>query len=248
MLLIQGLSKSFGKKAILQGIELSAREGEVMCLVGPNGSGKTTLLKILAGLVLPDRGSVQIGAAKNSKSAIGISLSEERGFYGRLSGWENLRFFAALHGILGKAFEARVAQIQDLFPLEDLLKPVFQRFSSGMKQRLSLARALLHDPLILLLDEPTKSLDPEMALAVRNIVRLTFAEKSGKAILWATHNLAEAWKVAHRLAILSKGKVAASGAPQEISKNFPGKSPEEIYLSVMREGDAPGKDRRIDLP
>ena len=205
----------------LRGVDMEVGEGEIFGLLGPNGAGKTTLLKILSCLVLPDRGRALVGGVDTVHEArvkpqIGLVTSDERSFYWRLSGRENLRFFARLYDVPRTRIEAR---IDELLQRVDLVEPSARRFadySSGMKQRLAIARALLHDPPILLMDEPTRSLDPASALSLRAFVLDELKGKDGKTILLATHNLKEAEAVCDRLAILIAGKVRQVGTVDEV--------------------------------
>jgi ABC-2 type transport system ATP-binding protein len=207
----------------LRGVTLQVREGEVFGLLGPNGAGKTTLLKILSCLVLPDSGSARIGGhdvvdEDEVKPKIGLVNSDERSFYWRLSGRENLRFFAELYDVPRPAREARIAT---LLARVDMVEPADRRFadySSGMKQRLAIARAMLHDPPILFMDEPTRSLDPASALSLRAFVLDELKARDGKTILIATHNLREAEAVCDRLAILVKGLVRQVGTVEEVRR------------------------------
>ena len=207
----------------LRGVTLRVREGEVFGLLGPNGAGKTTLLKILSCLVLPDAGSARIGGHDvvdegKVKPMIGLVNSDERSFYWRLSGRENLRFFSELYDV---PRERREARIEELLQRVDLIEPADRRFadySSGMKQRLAIARAMLHDPPILFMDEPTRSLDPASALSLRTFILDELKARDRKTILVATHNLREAEAVCDRLAILVKGLVRQVGSVDEVRR------------------------------
>ena len=207
----------------LRGVTLHVRGGEVFGLRGPNGAGKTTLLKILSCLVLPDAGTAHIGGhdvveEDKVKPMIGLVNSDERSFYWRLSGRENLRFFAELYDVPRPSREARIAT---LLARVDMVEPADRRFadySSGMKQRLAIARAMLHDPPILFMDEPTRSLDPASALGLRTFVLDELKARDHKTILIATHNLREAEAMCDRLAILVKGQVRQVGTVDEVRR------------------------------
>jgi ABC-2 type transport system ATP-binding protein len=207
----------------LSGVDLEIREGEIFGLLGPNGAGKTTLLKILSCLVLPDAGEARVGgedvrAENRVKPKIGLVHSDERSFYWRLSGRENLRFFATLYDVPRSRAEGR---IEDLLGKVDMTEAGDRRFadySSGMKQRLAIARALLHDPPILFMDEPTRSLDPSSSLALRTFIDEELRRRDGKTILLATHNLREAEALCDRLAILVKGSIRQVGTVHEVRR------------------------------
>jgi ABC-2 type transport system ATP-binding protein len=207
----------------LRGIDLHVKGGEIFGLLGPNGAGKTTLVKILSCLVLPDRGRAVVGGQdvrheNKVKPMIGLVHSDERSFYWRLTGRENLRFFARLYDVPGSRIASR---IDELLRRVDLIADADRRFSdysSGMKQRFAIARALLHDPPILLMDEPTRSLDPASSLALRAFIRDELKGRDGKTILLATHNLREAEVLCDRLAILVKGTVRQVGSVAEVRR------------------------------
>jgi ABC-2 type transport system ATP-binding protein len=207
----------------LRGVDLAVREGEILSLLGPNGAGKTTLLKILSCLVLPDRGKAIVGGHDTSrenavKRRLGFVHTDERSFYWRLSARENLRFFARLYDVPRRTTERRIDELLARVELADDADRPFSGFSSGMKQRVSIARALLHDPPILLLDEPTRSLDPASAMRLRRFVADELCRRDGKTILLATHDLREAEVLSHRVAILVHGRVREIGSVQEVRR------------------------------
>ena len=207
----------------LRGVDLRVPTGEIFGLLGPNGAGKTTLLKILSGLVLPDRGRAMVGGEDTVhedrvKPRIGLVHSDERSFYWRLSGRENLRFFAELYDVPPRRIEERVAELLARVELGEASDRRFSDYSSGMKQRLAIARALLHDPPILLMDEPTRSLDPASALALRRFVVDELKARDGKTVLIATHNLKEAEVLCDQVAILVAGLVRQVGTVDEVRR------------------------------
>ena len=212
----------------LRGISFRVRYGEVVGLLGPNGAGKTTTIKILSTLLLPDGGEVFVGGydvvreANNVRKIIGVMFSVEKGFYGKLTGRENLKYFAALYGLSSSIIEKRVNELLKLLELDKLgaLDKLFEEYSLGMKARLSLARALLKDPPILLLDEPTLGLDPISARKIRDLVR-GLAHREGKAVLYTTHNMFEAEIVCDRILLINNGLIVAEGTPSELKSRIP---------------------------
>jgi len=207
----------------LRGVSLSIAEGEIFGLLGPNGAGKTTLLKIFSCLVLPNRGTALVGGDATTrenlvKRKIGLIHSDERSFYWRLSARENLRFFARLYDVPGRAIEGRIDALLRRVDMDRAADRPFSEYSSGMKQRISIARALLHDPPILLMDEPTRSLDPASSLALREFILEELSRREGKTILLATHNLREAEVLADRIAILVRGRVRRVGTVPEVRR------------------------------
>jgi len=200
----------------LRGVDLHVQKSEIFGLLGPNGAGKTTLLKILSCLVLPDRGRAVVAGEDvvnegKVKPKIGLVHTDERSFYWRLSGRENLDFFSQLYDVPRKRSKARINELLERVDMVEAADRRFADYSSGMKQRLAIARALLHDPPILLMDEPTRSLDPASAMALRTFIRDEVKARDGKTVLLATHNLREAETMCDRVAILVKGKVREIG-------------------------------------
>jgi len=207
----------------LRGVDLAVRRGEILGLLGPNGAGKTTLLKILSCLVLPDRGRALVGGFETTheyevKRRIGLVHSDERSFYWRLSARENLRFFARLYDVPRRRTEARIAELLERVDLTAAADRPFSGFSSGMKQRVAIARALLHDPPILLMDEPTRSLDPATAMTFRRFLLDELCGRDGKTIVLATHDLREAEVLSDRIAILVRGRVREVGTVDEVRR------------------------------
>lgn len=206
----------------LDDVSLSVRPGEFFGLLGPNGAGKTTLFKTLAGLILPDHGSARVGSLDvvSDRARVGQILTpvipDERSLYWRLSARENLRLFAALQNLSGGDAETRVAELLEAVGLADTGHKMAGQFSSGMKQRLLIARALLARPRILLLDEPTRSLDPLSAKTFRTFLRDDVAGAQGVTILLATHIAEEALELCDRLAVLHKGRLRAVGTVDEL--------------------------------
>ncbi len=211
----------------LRGVSFRVKYGEVVGLLGPNGAGKTTTVKILSTLLLPDEGEAYVAGydvvreANEVRKRIGILLSVEKGFYAKLTGKENLEYFGALYGIPRKILSDRINYLMKLLELDRLgaVDRLFEEYSLGMKARLGLARALLKDPPILLLDEPTLGLDPPSARKIRGLVKDLARE--GKAILYTTHNMFEAEIVCDRILLINKGVIVAEGTPYELKTMLP---------------------------
>lgn len=234
-----GLFRSYSEYVdAVRGVSLKVRYGEVVGLLGPNGAGKTTVIKILSTLLLPDSGSASVcgfDVIKESQKVrrnIGIMLSVEKGFYGRLTGRENLLYFGALYGIGKRELERRIKYLLDLVGLNELggSDRLYEEFSLGMRARLALARALLKDPPVLLLDEPTLGLDPPSARKIRGLVR-ELATKEGKAILYTSHNMFEVELVCDKVILINKGVVVAEGTPEELKSKIPKVRTLELHLS-----------------
>src|SRR5262249_42818379 len=198
----------------LDGVDLQVARGEVVGVMGPNGAGKSTLLRILAGLVLPTSGQAQAGGS------VAFVVADERSFSWRLTGRHNLEFFAALYGYTTSDVARRVQAALERVDLYAQADRPFREYSTGQRQRLALARGLLADADIFLLDEPTRGLDPEAAHAVRGFVRDQLVRAQGRTVLLATHDLHEARELADRAAILRAGRIERTCAPADIPQVF----------------------------
>ncbi|MBI5298986.1 MAG: ABC transporter ATP-binding protein [Deltaproteobacteria bacterium] len=235
------LTKFFGRSATvaLDGVDLEVPAGEIFALLGPNGAGKTTLIKILCSLILPDSGEASVyglNVVKNPaevRSLLSLVVGEERSFYWRLTGRQNLEFFATLYNLPRKTARQRIEEAAFTLGLEDLEKR-YQEYSTGMKQRLALARSLLHDAKLIFMDEPTRSLDPNAATKLRELMRslsqgpaLPGREANSQSlrslkrtVFFTTHQIQEAQSLADRIAILDKGKIKACGTLKELQCRF----------------------------
>ena len=214
---VRGVRKQYGATVALDSIDLEIAPGEVVALLGPNGAGKSTLLRILGTTVVPEEGSVLVAGLDAQsdpggvRRRIGVALGDERSWYWRLTGRRNLEFFAVLSGFSRPAARRRAVALLDEVGLAEAADRRFDGYSSGMKARLSLARALLTEPPVLLLDEPTRTLDPIAAADFRQLA-LQLAGERGRTMLFATHDLHEAAAVATRVIVLAKGRVALESA------------------------------------
>jgi ABC-2 type transport system ATP-binding protein len=203
--------------AAVQDVNLAVTPGETFGLLGPNGAGKTTLVKMLCTLILPSAGGAQIAGhsldqAAAIRAAVGLVVTDERSFYWRLTGRQNLDFFAALYGLHGSTARQRVAEVLSAVEMTGRAEDQFSHYSTGMRQRLAMARSLLHRPQILFLDEPTRSLDPKAQARLHRLL-LQLASERGVTIFLITHDLSEAEKLCRRVAVMHEGRVQAVGAP-----------------------------------
>lgn len=201
----------------LENVSFSMAPGEKLCLMGKNGAGKTTLLKIVMGLLSTGHGKVEVFGRspleKEARRMIGFSQSDERSFYFRMTVRENLMFFGGIWGIECSPLKKKVEEMADQLSVRDFLDEPFAQLSSGMKQRVSIARSMLHDPSLLLLDEPTRSLDAVAQEELRTLLGSDIF--AGRTILVATHNLEEASEISGRCIILRKGGMVMDGTPPE---------------------------------
>jgi ABC-2 type transport system ATP-binding protein len=206
------VSKRFRSVQALDGVSFDVERGEVVALLGPNGAGKSTLLRILGTTILADSGTVTVGGrdvvsdAIGARRSLGVMIGDERSHYWRLSGRRNLAFFSALAGMTRGDAAVRTQQLLEQVGLAEAADRRVGEYSSGMRARLSLARALLADPPLLLLDEPTRTLDPLSASRFRgSIAQLAGERRAG--VLFATHNLHEAVAISTRILVLSAGRI-----------------------------------------
>jgi len=212
MLDIKNLRKSFGTLVAVDDVSFSLAKGELVGLLGPNGAGKTTTVSMIAGLVTPDRGEVLIaghrlaGDTDPAKRRIGL-VPQDLALYDELSARDNLRFFGALYGLTGRALDEAIAKALELVELADRARDRVKTFSGGMKRRLNLAAGLLHDPDILLLDEPTVGVDPQSRNAI--FENLETLKSRGKGLIYTTHYMEEVERLADRIVVMDHGKVIA---------------------------------------
>ncbi len=196
---------------VLQGVDLRVDEGEALAIMGSNGAGKSTLLHLIAGLLTPERGVVHVQGESPRRATIrghfGLASGNERSLFQRISGRQNLAFFGALHGVPEGELSRRIERVSTELDLVDVLDKRVDRCSAGMKARLSLARALLHEPSVLLLDEPTKSLDFHHASMVRSALRGRIAQ--GLTLIAATHMTEDAAELCARTVVLEHGKLGS---------------------------------------
>ncbi len=251
---IRNLTKTFTgqtsrheKIRALNGISLDVKKGEVLGILGPNGAGKTTLLNILSTLLLPDSGEVNILGVKSKacnynylRTFLNMS-SGHPNFPWSLTVEDNLLFYGRLYGLRGKALKERVNELIESFYLNAVKNVRFDELSSGTKQRLSLAKALINEPKILFLDEPTIGLDPDVAAKTRGIIRNIIA-KTQMTVLFTTHNMPEAEEMCNRIAFINKGELIKLATPDELKIDLGRKDLEEVFIDLSRRGIADKKD------
>ncbi len=220
----ESLSRSFGPILAVDSLTFQVREGEVFGLLGPNGAGKTTTVRLLNGIIRPSGGQARVLGLDPAQDGCRLRqqtgvLTEAPSLYERLTARENLTIFGALYGIPEPDLSRRVARMLEEFGLADRADDRVGEFSKGMKQRLALARALLHEPPLLFLDEPTAGLDPEAARQVTELIaRLSHQE--GRTVFLCTHNLNEAQHLCDRVAVMDRGRLLALGTQEELSRTL----------------------------
>jgi ABC-2 type transport system ATP-binding protein len=219
VLACHGLVKAFGERTAVDGVGFSIARGESYGLLGPNGAGKTTTISMLCGLLAPDAGEVVVaghpmaGGALDAKAAIGL-VPQDVALYDDLTARENLRFFGKLQGLHGRALGTRVDAVLDVVGLADRADERLGAYSGGMKRRANIAAGLLHEPQLLVLDEPTVGVDPQSRNAILESVEALGAE--GLSVLYTTHYMEEAERLCDRVGIIDEGRLVAEGARREL--------------------------------
>ena len=224
MLEVRGVTKSYGKLIAVTGVSFRADDGETIGLLGPNGAGKTTTVSVIAGLLSPDSGEVLIEGQQVKSDTDPVKLKiglvpQDMALYDKLSARDNLNFFAALYSLVGEKARQAITEALSLVGLSDRASDKVGTFSGGMKRRLNLAAALLHDPQILLLDEPTVGVDPQSRNAI--FENLESLKKRGKTLIYTTHYMEEAERLCDRIVIIDHGKVIADDTLQGLHKMLP---------------------------
>ena len=228
------LTKQFGTLTAVDGVTLRVEEGEVLGLLGPNGAGKTTTIRMLASILSPTRGWARIAGFDTSTHAtevrhrIGL-LTEHHGLYTRMKSEEYLAYFGRIYGLDKEHAATRALELLERFGLGEAIDRRLGQYSKGMRQKLAMARALLHDPSVLLLDEPTSSMDPESARMVRESI--SGLRSDNRSIVVCTHNLHEAEVLADRIAIIRSGEIVAQGTSRQLMQEYLGNPIMELKVA-----------------
>jgi len=243
-IITENLTKKFEDKTAVEALSLQVAQGELFGLLGPNGAGKTTTINILCGLVKPTSGTAKINGydvqkeGQKVKEQIGVCI-QETAIYPYLSGAENLALFGNLYAMNKKAIKQRSELLLEKMALKDDAKRVTAKYSGGMKRRLSLALALIHDPQIAFLDEPTVAMDPQSRHAVWDFIGEQ--KTNGKTIILTTHYMEEAEELCDRVGIIDHGKLIALGTPKELISKNKVKNLEEVFIQLT------GRNMREEL-
>ena len=238
MIEVQGLTKQFSERgnAAVDDVWFTVQPGEVFGLLGPNGAGKTTTLRMLCTVLKPTAGGATIAGFDmvnepgKVRERIGF-LSANTGIYDRMTAFEMVEYYGKLYGMHGDTLSRRIDTLFDTFQLNEFRNVVGGKMSTGMKQKVSIARALIHDPPVLIFDEPTNGLDVLVQRAV--IENIAALRKQGKTILFSTHIMREVEKLCDRVAIMAKGRIAACGTPDELRAQYGEPDLEEIFFSLV---------------
>jgi ABC-2 type transport system ATP-binding protein len=242
VLLAENLVKAFDGKPAVEDLSLRMEEGEVVGLLGVNGAGKTTAMNMLLGLTQPDSGKITIFGRDLKKDRIDILRktnfsSAYTSLPSNLLVWQNMLVFARIYGV--KTPKQKIDELLELFEIGDLKKRVTGHLSSGESTRLNLCKALLNDPALLLLDEPTASLDPNIADKVRTTLRRIQKERQ-ITILYTSHNMIDIEKVCDRVVFINHGRIVTEGTPNEVKTQFSQNSLEDVFIRIARSGDVEG--------
>jgi len=243
MIAVDGLAKAFGKRREIRavdGVSLVARDGAITGLLGPNGAGKTTVTRMLATLVIPDTGTATIGGLDVVRDRYAVRrqigvLSDARGLYPRLTALENVRYFGRLHGLSGVALDRRIEALFATLGLSALADRRTQGFSQGEKMKVAIARALVHDPAHVMLDEPTNGLDIISVRALRDQLRALRA--AGKCLLFSSHVMQEVAALCDHIVILAQGRVIAQGSAAELVAQSGTATLEDAFVALLGSGE-----------
>jgi len=243
MIVAEGLAKAFGRQravVAVADVSFTAEDGAITGLLGPNGAGKTTLLRMLATLIPPDAGRASIDGCDviadraSVRERIGV-LSDARGLYVRLTARENIRYYGRLHGLAGARLESRIDLLLTQLGLAGLADRRAQGFSQGERMKVAIARALVHDPSVILLDEPTNGLDIMSIRGLRDLLRELRA--AGKCILFSTHVMQEVVALCDTIVIVGHGRVVASGTGTDLIARSGQASLEDAFVALLGSGE-----------
>jgi sodium transport system ATP-binding protein len=236
MVQVEGLSKSFGKVKAVQNVSFSAADGQITGLLGPNGAGKSTTLRMLYTLLQPDSGTAHIDGFEVTKAPVEVQshigvLSDAQGLYPRLTTRENIRYFGHLHGLNGEALERQIDQLLRMLDMQSIAERRTEGFSTGERLKVAIARALVHDPKNVLLDEPTNGLDVKSTRAMRQFIRRL--RETGKCILLTSHIMQEVAALCDHIVIISSGVVSAQGSPAELLRKTGKDNLEDAFIEAI---------------
>jgi ABC-2 type transport system ATP-binding protein len=250
MIEAQSLVKLFDSFIAVKDVSLSVQPGEVLALLGPNGAGKTTTVRMLTSILKPNSGWARVAGFDVTRQpdevrrSVGV-LTEHHGLYFRMRSEEYLDFFGELYGLSPSLRRDRAAQLLDRFGMREAAGKRLGEYSKGMRQKLALIRAMLHDPPVLLLDEPTSAMDPHSARLVRDAIAQLRTER--RAIILCTHNLTEAEQLADHIAIIRRGEIIARGTPARLKRELLGPALMELRFAAPLNGVAPAVSDQVEV-
>ncbi len=236
MIEIQQIHKAFGEVIALQDVSFRANDGQITGLLGPNGAGKTTTLRILYTVLQPDRGSASVDGYDTIRDRLEVqrrigALPDAHGLYPRLTARENIRYYGRLHGMKGNFLEDQIERLIQMLEMQDFCDRKTEGFSSGQRVKVAIARALVHDPRNILLDEPTNGLDVMSTRAMRTFIRRLRDE--GRCVLFSSHIMQEVSALCDHIVIVNRGEVAVSGTPDEIQQHTGQNNLEDAFVAAI---------------
>lgn len=236
MIKVSNLHKSFGKVKAVRGISFEVRDGEITGLLGPNGAGKTTTLRMLYSLLPPDEGEIRIDGLDPTKDAMAIKrtlgvVPDSRGLYTRMSARENIAYFGKLHGMSGKDINKRVEELVETLDMADFIERRTEGFSQGQRVKVAIARAMVHRPQTVLLDEPSNGLDVMSTRALRRYI--LSLKNAGHSVILSTHIMQEVAALCDRIIIIANGQIAADGGAHELLEKSGCDSLEDAFVRLI---------------
>jgi sodium transport system ATP-binding protein len=233
---LSGVKKRFGKVEALRGVSFQVADGQVTGLLGPNGAGKTTALRVVYGVLAPDEGTAHVDGIdltrqrRVAQARLGV-LPHAQGLYPRLTAREHVRYFAELHGLAGARRESRVDEVLATLEMKDFADRRTDGFSQGQRVKVALARALVHDPRNVVLDEPTNGLDVGATRAVRTLLQKLRQE--GRCVLFSSHVMQEVGMLCDRVVVIARGEVVAQGSPEELKRATGKETLEDAFVAAI---------------
>ena len=239
MIEVRGLRKSFNGVEVLRGIDFMARDGQITGLIGPNGAGKTTTLRMLYTVLRPDSGQALVDGHDASLERLEVQrrigvLPDNRGLYPRLTAREHVRYFGRLQGLDGADLEARIDRLIDRLGMTEFADRRAKGYSKGQTLKVALARALVHEPANVMLDEPTNGLDIASSRAVRDLIREI--RDQGRCVLFSSHIMSEVEALCDRIVVISDGRIVADGVPEELRQATGQADLEEVFMAAVTQG------------
>ena len=236
MIAVTNLSKAFGAVQAVQAVSFSAPNGKITGLLGPNGAGKSTTMRLIAGVLEPDEGGVTVDDLDAYRQRVAAQqrlgvLPDKRGVYQRLTSRENVRYYGCLHGLRGSALEARIDELMVLLEMADIADRITEGFSTGQKVKVAIARALVHNPPNIMLDEPTVGLDVMSTRAMRQVIRRL--RDAGQTVLFSSHIMQEVASLCDNIVIIAHGRVAAQGSADDLRQRAGQPDLEEAFVRLI---------------
>ena len=237
MIKVKNLTKTFGKVEAVKNISFEVNDGEIVGLLGENGAGKTTTLRMIATMLKPTEGTCSVNGydilkeSANVRDEIGILFGGEVGLYDRLTARENIRYFAMLNGLSKEEADKNINDLSKLLDMEEYIDRKVGKFSRGMKQKVAIARSIVHNPSVMLFDEPTIGLDVTSSRIIQNFILKCKREK--KAIIFSSHSMSEVEKICDRIIIITKGEVVENSTIEKLKEKYNDDNLEDVFVELI---------------